>query len=481
MARKLKVLLINPWIYDVAAYDFWTKPLGLLYIAALLEKAGVQVSLVDCLDRFDPGLHKIPDVKIPKGKKNGTGKYVRENLPPPSCLQNLDRRYSRYGFPLTLFKRKLQRIDSPNLIFITSAMTYWYPAVTDAVRICKQFFPGAPVVLGGIYASLCHEHAAQVTGADRLFAGEAEQKLFDLIRIYFPDFAGENPGDDLDQYPFPAYHHYAEMKSLPLLTSRGCPFRCSFCASHLLNPQFRRRSVDNVLAEIGYFYRKRHIRHIAFFDDALLVDRHKNIEPILEKVISTGLKIHFHTPNGLHAKYIDKNLAALMVRAGFETIRLSFETAAPEFRDSIDHKVDEHQLANAIDVLEQAGFPRKKVEVYLLTGLPGQPAKLTLADMLFVHSLGVKIRLAQFSPIPGTADWQKAIRFGMDEKIDLICTNSSVFAMQWGEEYYSRQQQFHQFVKVLNYAVDLNLTLNGKNAFLKSDYFLTLVIDNAIH
>lgn len=474
MSRKLKFLLINPWIYDVAAHDFWTKPLGLLYIAAFLEKAGAQVSLIDCLDRFDPELQNMRNVKTSRSKKNGTGKYVREILPSPACLQNVNRHYSRYGFPLSLFNQKLQRVDTPDLIFVTSAMTYWYPAVVDTVAICKQAFPTTPVILGGIYASLCPGHAGRFTGADQVFVGEAEQKLFDLVRTYFPDFAGENPGNDLNRYPFPSYHHYATLKSLPLMTSRGCPFRCSFCASHLLNPQFRRRSVDTVLEEVNYFYRKRHIRHIAFYDDALLVDRHRNIEPILEKVISSGFKIHFHTPNGLHAKYIDKNLAMLMVQAGFETIRLSFETAAPEFQGSIDHKVNNDQLANAIDALEAAGFPRKKVEVYLLTGLPDQNISITFEDMLFVHSLGVKIRLAQYSPIPGTVEWQKAVDSGMDENIDLICTNSSLFARQWGEEYYSLQRQFHQFAKVLNYAVDLDLTLNGEKAFFKSDFFLSL-------
>jgi hypothetical protein len=84
-----------------------------------------------------------------------------------------------------------------------------------------------------------------------------------------------------------------------------------------------------------------------------------------------------------------------------------------------------------------------------------------------VHGLGVKIRLAQFSPIPGTTAWQRAVELGMPENIDLLCTNNSIFARQWGEEYFDLQQKFHLFARVLNYAIDLNLPLSGKSSFMQ--------------
>lgn len=466
MARKYNALLINPWIYDVAAHDFWAKPLGLLYLAALLEKAGVHVELLDCLDRFDPELQQFNGLKIPNGKKNGTGKYVREKITPPTCLLNFDRQYSRYGFPLGLVRQKLNRYKKPDIILVTSAMTYWYPAVADMIKICREKYPNVPIILGGIYASLCTAHANKNIGADLVFCGQVEQQLFDVIRTFIPDFPGQNLGDQLDDYPFPAYHLYPYMKYLPILTSRGCPFHCSFCASNLLVPKFRHRSVGNVVEEILFSISKFNLRHFAFYDDALFVDRHHHIEPILQTIISKHVRIHFHTPNGLHPKYIDQDLAKMLVQSGFETIRLSFETASSEYKEAIDSKVCGDDLANSIDFLEQAGFPRKKIEVYLLTGLPGQNLELTVEDMLFAHALGVKIRLAQFSPIPGTKDWDKAIKYGMDNKIDLVCTNSSVFAREWGAEYYHMQQKFHHFSRVLNYAIDLDLPLSGENFFL---------------
>jgi len=466
MSRKYRALLINPWIYDVAAYDFWAKPIGLLYLASLLEKAGVTVDLVDCQDRFDPDLLQFQNGKIPKGKKNGTGKYIREKVTPPKCLIQLDRQYSRYGFPINFVRKKFNKIEKPDIVLITSAMTYWYPAVKDMVLLCREIFPGVQIILGGIYASLCPDNAEKHIDADLIFSGEGEKYLFDIIRKFLPDFPENNPDDQLDNYPFPAYHLYPSIRSLPILTSRGCPFRCSFCASNLLMPKFRRRSVDNVLEELRYNYFKNHVRHFVFYDDALLVDPQRHIMPILLNIVSQDWPVQFHTPNGLHPKYIEVDLANLLVQSGFETIRLSFETSSSHYEESINHKVNADDLANAIDALEKAGFPRKQVEVYVLTGLPKQNPELTLQDLLFVHGLGVKIRLAQFSPIPGTKDWWNAVDAGMDENIDLVCTNSSIFAQQWGENYYQKQREFHQFVKILNYTVDLDLTLSGPKSFL---------------
>ncbi len=467
MPGKFRVLLINPWIYDVAAFDLWAKPLGILYLAAILENAGVTVDLLDCLDRYDPELLKYDGIKIPAAKNKGTGKYVREKLPQPSCISIQDRQFFRYGQPKKLVIKKLQRLDKPDIILMTSGMTYWYPAVFDLAAMCKKQFPKTPIILGGIYASLCPDHAQQIAEVDLIFSGEGENKIFELIRKFYPDFPGEHNSNSLDSYPFPAYHLYQEIPALPLLTSRGCPFRCSFCASDLLNPGFRRRSAENVMEEIFYFFRKKSIRHFVFYDDALLVEGHRHIEPILQKVISSKLRINFHSPNGLHPKYLNKDLSKLMVQAGFRTIRLSFETASTKYNKTKDYKVDTHDLANAIDTFEYTDYPRKKLEVYILTGLPGQPLRDTYDDMLFVHGLGVKIRLAQFSPIPGTKDWQNSIRSGMKKNIDVLATNSSVFSKQWGEEYYQTQQKFHHLSRVLNYSVDLGITLSGEDAMDK--------------
>ncbi len=172
------LLLINPWIYDFAAYDFFAQPLGLLYLAGLLESRGFEVNLLDCLGT--PPKRSGPF---------GTGRYPKEVLPTPPSLQDIPRRYGRYGISPAQFQAQLSRLRQPGAILVTSLMTYWYPGVVEAIRQVRLRFPGTPVILGGIYATLCPEHARRHSGADLVVTGPGEGAIV-------PSAGGGLPGGD---------------------------------------------------------------------------------------------------------------------------------------------------------------------------------------------------------------------------------------------------------------------------------------------
>ncbi|MEE8540970.1 MAG: B12-binding domain-containing radical SAM protein, partial [Desulfobacterales bacterium] len=86
------ILLINPWIHDFAAYDFWAKPLGLLMLAGILRSHGFNISYIDCLDRFHPS-----ETRTAVGGKQGRGPYLKTRIPKPKRLEDIPRNYSRYG------------------------------------------------------------------------------------------------------------------------------------------------------------------------------------------------------------------------------------------------------------------------------------------------------------------------------------------------------------------------------------------------
>ena len=83
------ILLVNPWIYDFAAYDLWSKPLGLLYIAALLKHNGFDVHLIDCLDPLHPRVHELPGVKLPTRKSTGKGQFYNHQAPKPDAFKSI--------------------------------------------------------------------------------------------------------------------------------------------------------------------------------------------------------------------------------------------------------------------------------------------------------------------------------------------------------------------------------------------------------
>jgi len=164
------ILLINPWITDFAAYNFWIKPLGLLRIASLLRMNGFRITLIDCTD--------YPA----KTKRYGDGTFLKSKIEKPLPLKSIPRNFSQYGIPEEILLKRFSMLEEkPDLIGIASGMTYWYPGVFKAIEIAKKVFSNVPIILGGIYATLCPEHARKHSGADIVFEGSDESEVLKLI------------------------------------------------------------------------------------------------------------------------------------------------------------------------------------------------------------------------------------------------------------------------------------------------------------
>lgn len=403
-----RALLINPWIYDFAAFDLWAKPLGLLYLAAWLQRAGFEVRLVDCLDRLHPRSGARP--RRPAWAP-GTGQWARRVVSTPKPLRGIPRSFARYGLSEAVFVHDISAGARPDLVLVTSSMTYWYPGVQQAISLVREAWPGSPVILGGTYATLCREHALENSGADIVVSGPGEGRLPDIIS----EILGEPPAAgaaDPTWRPdiWPALDLYPRFDFAPLLTSRGCPGRCPYCASRLLFRDFIQRRPDDILAEIEDRRYRLGLRDFAFFDDALLVGAETRLIPLLEGVLSRGLDLRFHVPNGLHVDLITPGLARLMFAAGFRTLRLGLESLDPDRQSVLGEKVGAGNFESALSNLFAAGFSPERIGAYILFGLPGQPLDEVMATAQAVKALGVRPYLAEFSPLPGTALWDEARR-----------------------------------------------------------------------
>jgi radical SAM superfamily enzyme YgiQ (UPF0313 family) len=288
--------------------------------------------------------------------------------------------------------------------------------------------PDVPVVLGGIYATLYPDHAKRFSGADVVMTGQAENQIVQWICGQF-ELKQKKHYRHIDDYPFPAYDLYTKTGHAALLTTRGCPFQCSFCATNRFYDHFVQRSPELVVKELSYYHDQLKIREIAFYDDALFAFADRHIIPILKSVINRGMNFHFHSPNGLFARYVDQELAELMVNSGFKTIRLSFESSDHN-RQKDMKKVSNIDLFNAITYLVRAGFPGKDIKVYLLMGLSGQLPQEVEDSIRFVHDLGVRISMSSYSPIPGTAEWNNDLRHLPALEHEPLLTNKSIYPMK---------------------------------------------------
>jgi radical SAM superfamily enzyme YgiQ (UPF0313 family) len=410
------IVCLNPWVYDFAAHDFFARPLGLLYLAGILRAAGYRVVMIDCASR--PPTHGSP-----------RGRWHKEILPVPGQLRGIPRRYGRYGLNPALVHQLLASLpQKPAAFLVTSLMTYWYQGVQAAIAAIRDHFPEVPVILGGIYATLLPEHARKCSGADTVLPGEGETAILSrLAEVTGFDTLKVNINGNLDSLPYPAWDLLGDQRVLALLTSRGCPFTCDYCASHTLEPQFRRRRPEKVLEELTFWYQRFGITEVALYDDALLFKAETHLLPILGEVSRLGLPLKFHTPNAVHVGLINPQVAKSLQRANFTTLRLGLETTVMG-KDRLDRKIQSGDLERALAALHEAGFKPGDIGVNLLIGLPHQGDDEVIESIRLVRRLGATPVLTQYSPIPHTALWDEAVKVSRyDLEGEPLYHNNSIF------------------------------------------------------
>ncbi len=404
----MRALLVNPWVYDFKAFDFWNKPVGLLIVASILKKLGFKVDFIDCMDRLSP--HFETNTKT---DTFGRGKYYHEVVEKPRLFKKIPRRYKRYGIPKKVFLETIDDIEKPDVIFVTSTMTYWYLGAFEAIKILKEKFPRVRIILGGIYATLCEKHAEKYSGVDIVFTGPSEKNLVELLNNL--EFTQENIFNI--EYVTPDFSLYKKLNYSVILTSRGCPFDCTYCATKVLCPKFQIFPNEVILKQLDYFSER--TRNIAFFDDALLYNR--NFSKLLEEIIKRKYQFNFHTSNGLHCRYINEEIAGLMFEANFKTMYLSLETTNPKVQKQTGNKVSTKEFVEAVKILTKTGFSQDSIHTYILFGMPQQEYEEIIDSIKLCHDLGVHAHLCEFSPIPHTKEFEKT---GFDEDTDPLYHNN---------------------------------------------------------
>jgi radical SAM superfamily enzyme YgiQ (UPF0313 family) len=448
------LLLINPWIADFTAFDLWSKPLGLLYIAKFLQNYGYEIVLLDLMDR-----QRWQDTSNDKFN-DGRGKYRKTVIPKPPVLARYPRRFGLYGASREQFSDTLSNMARPNAILVTSLIAYWYPGVAATVEILRRYFPETPLILGGIYASLYPEHARNSIQPDFLITGYGEKKALRLIDHLFGIERDYGDIPDYNDNGILPWHLYPKLKSVAVLTSRGCPNRCTYCATYLLNKKFVQRRPEDVISEIISTYNQFNVENFAFYDDALFAHRDRHIIPILKGIISAGVKINLHSPNGLFAREINSELAELMFSAGFKTVRLSLESTSSQIQKSSSNKVNNANYTDAVNNLAKAGFARNSLETYLIMGLPGQTRQQIIDSINFVADQGVIVKLASFSPIPGTIEWERARGLGyVSDDQDPLMTNATIFP------FLSRNLSYEDYLALRQVANERNAENRGNHQF----------------
>lgn len=417
----MRVLLVNPYIYDVSAYSFWSAPLGLLYMGSIMRMNGAEVGLLDCLE-----------VDESREKADGRAPFIKKRVENPASVSGIRKRFRRYGLGPEQVSARLKGMESPDVVMITCTMTYWYLGAREIVDLVRSAFPHAKIIVGGVYASLCYEHAKrEMLASDLVLRNVETDRLYRYIEeaCGYPLHFRPDPAE-LATLPYPCFDLYQRCRFVALLTSVGCPYRCNYCATGYLQPRIMRREAEGVIEEVRH-WRQRGIDRFVLYDDSFLFRKELYAKPLLRAIGDLPFDISLYNPNALNAAMIDRETAYLLRQAGFQEVRLGFETVDPRLQAETGGKVRTDDLESAVMSLTAEGFGPWSVGVYVLTGLPGQRHEGVWATVEYLAALGLRIHLAQFSPIPHTRLYDEhhvLARYPLDEP---MFQNNALFPFEW--------------------------------------------------
>jgi radical SAM superfamily enzyme YgiQ (UPF0313 family) len=251
-------------------------------------------------------------------------------------------------------------MDRPDLVLVTSIMTYWYPGTQEVVSIAREIFPESKIIVGGIYPTLCDHLAAHtLKEADLIVKNNEIERFYTFVEDMFSVSLSKKPlMDDLDVLPLPCYDLYENTHFVPLLTSFGCAFKCTYCATPYMYPGIVRRRPSSVIEEIRY-WQERGVNTYVIYDDSFLYHKELFAKPLLKSITQLPKALRIYNPNAINAAFIDEELAGLLTAAGFREVRVGLESVNPVVQKETGGKITVKSFDNALRYLKNAGFNKK--------------------------------------------------------------------------------------------------------------------------
>jgi radical SAM superfamily enzyme YgiQ (UPF0313 family) len=416
------VLLIQPPIRDFYLTVKRTIPYGLSCLAAALTEEGFSVRILDALATSKSRIIDLP------GEMAYVQKYFANPDRSPFALFH---HYRHFGYSFDYIE-KLVRESNAVLVGISSLFTPYAAEAVKTAEIVKSGLPSCKIVMGGHHPTAMPEEVLESPAVDFVIRGEGEISMVKLARAVktkgpYADIPGlvyrmpnhklhiPDPAvlTDLDQTPLPNFdliHHKFYRRSAKstavIMTSRGCPLRCSYCsmgaASYI---PFRRRGLDSVMQEIEYVVANWGAGFIDFEDENLSLDRNWFLTLLRNITDRFGERqIELRAMNGLYPPSLDEEVIAAMKAAGFKTLNLSLGTTAIAQLDRFQRPDVRQAFDRCLNISETSGLNSVG---YIIIAAPEQNAMDSVSDLLYLASRKVLAGVSVFYPAPGSLDYER--------------------------------------------------------------------------
>ncbi|MCX7965239.1 MAG: radical SAM protein, partial [Syntrophorhabdaceae bacterium] len=372
-------------------------------------------------------------VKESKRKEDGRGPFIKEKIKMPPHLKGIKKRLKRYGISRDELITRLSILPEPDLVLITSIMTYWYMGTKEVLEVARHVFPKAKIIVGGIYPTLCYEHATfTLKEADLIIKNNEINLFYDFVENTFSiEFSFKYLMHDLNGLLYPCFDLYDKIHFIPLLTSFGCIYKCAYCATPYMYPKILRRNPVDVIEEV-FFWLDKGISRFVLYDDNFLYKSNEYAKPILKGLENMNRKIDIYNPNALNGALIDDEVAGLLKSAGFKEVRLGLESIDPVLQRNTGNKIDRKTFEKAVGSLKKAGFDGNSIGVYIMAGLPFQKWTDVKDAIDYLIGLGVRPHIAEYTPIPHTRlfdEYSIYARYPIRE--DPVFQNNALFPFCW--------------------------------------------------
>lgn len=370
----MKTLLINPpqTFYPGSESPAGNLPLGLMYIAATLTKAGYPTEILDA--------------------------FMTDSLP------KKDGETMLVGMPFEQIRREIES-RKPQIVGIAGPFTCQIDNTVKVSDLAKQVNPDILTVVGGPHVTTVPQgFLEEAESVDIAVVGEGEfimpeiaqyfegkkpiEEILGIAYRQLGEVKANGPRDfitNLDELPYPAYdlvnmERYLNPKNIgyrsfrnraiSMVTSRGCPFNCCFCAVHLhMGRGFRANSAAYVLDHIQYVVEKYDVKNIFFEDDNLTLDSAR-FEAICDGLIQKKIKIGWETPNGVRADCLNLSLLQKMKKSGCKSVFFGVESGDQTILDNVICKsLDLKRVTEVAKICRDIDL---KTGAFYIIGFPGE-------------------------------------------------------------------------------------------------------------
>lgn len=431
----MRILLINPFGSNwVEGMDDHTEtvvrlaPIGILSIAAYLLEKTHQVEVYDCRGAV-----------------------------------------SRVGSDDVLSRVRSFKPDLVGFTAVTSSFLNAY-RLTEEI---KNTDPRIATVFGGVHVSALRGKILESYPAiDFLVTGEGEQAMAELAAGARPATIqglvyreGSEIRDNglrtdlcaLDSLPFPAYHklegfpgkyaaalfNYPRAPSATVISSRGCPYQCSYCDRSVYRRSFRYNSPEYLYDHMAFLKKEFNIRHVSFYDDLFTFNRER-IEKFCGLLRAKPLKMTFNC--AVRVGHIDDELLRMLKASGCWMVSLGIESGAPEILARHKTRVDFNEMKTTVQRIQKAGIRAKGL---FMMGLPGETEETVEMTTDFINGLDLDdMNMTKFTPFPGSPIYQTIHDEGIfEEKWELMNCLNFVFVPKGIESKERLDDLYKQFIK----------------------------------